>query len=403
MDARALRVVADDLTGACDIAAALLPWSGAVLVQTYAGGSAPAGAALWVRNTQSRTLSGDEARRTVHAALAGAAAEPAVVLKKIDTALRGHVGAELDAAMDAAGAAEAFVLPAIPAVNRTTVGGVQLIDGVPVHRTAFADDPLHPITCSDVAAHAERGTPRRCRSLLLESVRAPAGLQAAIEQGRRDGCTTFVCDAATDDDLDGALAVLLERPRPIVLAGSLGLGRALRRRLVVPAVSPAASLGRPGAPALVVVGSAHPMARRQRQALDAPTAYVLGDREDAAATGRRAAGTLAAGGTAVLCTPPDVGERDSAQVLDAIARAVVACVAACRPAALALVGGETAHAVLRALEQPAIRVVTALEPLIVGGELAGGALAGTPVATKGGSSGDAGSLARALAWMAAER
>jgi uncharacterized protein YgbK (DUF1537 family) len=102
----------------------------------------------------------------------------------------------------------------------------------------------------------------------------------------------------------------------------------------------------------------------------------------------------------VLCTPPDVSVGSSAQVLEALASAVVACVASRRPGALALVGGETAHAVLRALAQPAIRVITALEPLIVGGELAGGPLGGTPVVTKGGSSGDPGSLARALAWMA---
>ena len=403
MDSRALRVVADDLTGACDIAAALLPWSSPVLVQSYAGAAAPTEAGLWVRNTQSRTLAAADARRAVGAALAGAAAEQAVVLKKIDTALRGHMGAELDAAIDAAGAAEAFILLAIPAVSRTTVGGVQLIDGVPVHRTAFAQDPLHPVDRSDVAAHVERGTARRCRALLLETIRSPTAMRAAIEQGRRDGCTTFVCDAASDDDLDQALSVLLERPRPIVLAGSLGLGHAVRRRLALPAATAPSGIRRSPGPALVVVGSAHPAARRQHQAIDAGAAYVVGDREDADITGRQAAATLAGGATAVLCTPPDVGARDSGRVLEAIARAVASCVADCRPRRLALVGGETAHAVLRALGQPAIRIVTALEPLIVGGELAGGALAGTPLVTKGGSSGDAGSLARALAWMAEGR
>ncbi|HWP65306.1 MAG TPA: four-carbon acid sugar kinase family protein, partial [Candidatus Limnocylindria bacterium] len=233
MDPRALRVLADDLTGACDIATALLPWSGPVVVETHAGAPRPAGAALWVRNTQSRTLPVAEARRAVQQAVADAGAARAVVLKKIDTALRGHLGAELEAAMEAAGAAEVFVLPAIPAVGRTTVGGVQLLDGVPVHRTAFAADPLHPVDRSEVAAHVERGSSRRCRVLALEEVRSRARLAAAIERGREADETVFVCDAVTDDDLDAALAVLLERPRPLVLAGSLGLGRALRRRLAV--------------------------------------------------------------------------------------------------------------------------------------------------------------------------
>jgi uncharacterized protein YgbK (DUF1537 family) len=402
VDPRAVRVLADDLTGACDIAAALLPWNGSVVVETYAGGEPPADAALWVRNTQSRTLAVEDARHAVRQALVGAAVEQGVVLKKIDTALRGHLGAELDAAIEAVGADEGFVLPAIPAVGRTTVGGVQLFDGVPVHGTAFAADPLHAISESEVAAHVERSSARRCRPLLLEDVRSPARLAAAIERGRREGCTAFVCDAASDEDLARALDVLLDRPRPAVLAGSLGLGCALRRRLDVPAGASAPSPSRRSTGGtLVVVGSMHPSARRQSEAVAPPGAvHELSGREDAERTGSRAAATLARGAVAVLRTPAEIGPGEGARLLDAIARAVVSCVGGCRPGAVALVGGETAHAVLRALGQPGIRIVAALEPLLVGGALVGGALAGTPVVTKGGSSGDARALARAVAWMA---
>lgn len=404
MDPRVVRVVADDLTGACDMAAALLPWSGPVVVETYAGGEPPAAVALWVRNTQSRTLGVEEARAAVRRTLVDAAGKDVVVLKKIDTALRGHLGAELDAAIDAVGAEEGFVLPAIPAVGRTTVGGVQLFDGVAVHRTAFAADPLHPIAESEVVAHVAR-TGRRCRALLLEDVRSRARLTAAIGRGRLEGYTTFVCDAVSDDDLARALDVLLDRPRPTVLAGSLGLGCALRRRLDVCPGAAAAPPSRWSTGAtLVVVGSAHPSARRQSEAIGAPAAvYDLSADEDAERTGARAAATLARGAAAVLRTPAAIGRGDGPGLLDAMARAVVSCVGRCRPSGVALVGGETAHGVLRALAQPGIRVVAALEPLLVGGELVGGALGGTPVVTKGGSSGDPRSLARAVAWMAGAR
>ena len=40
----ALRIIADDLTGACDIGAEMLPWPAGVVVQPAAGGSSPAGA-----------------------------------------------------------------------------------------------------------------------------------------------------------------------------------------------------------------------------------------------------------------------------------------------------------------------------------------------------------------------
>jgi uncharacterized protein YgbK (DUF1537 family) len=404
VDPRAVRVVADDLTGACDIAAALLPWPGPVVVETYAGADAPADAALWVRNTQSRTLPVEEARRAVRQALAGFAAEDGVVLKKIDSALRGHVGAELEAAIDAVGAAEGFVLPAIPAVGRTTLGGVQLVDGVPLHATAFAADPLHPVRESEVAVHVERASGRRCRALSLDDVRSTKRLAAAIARGRLEGCTTFACDAVTDADLARALEVLLARPRPAVLAGSLGLGRALRERLEIPpgAGGPLPMRGS-AAGMLVVVGSTHPSARRQSEVIAAPAAVCeLSAREDAERTGARAAALLARGAVAVLRTPAEIEAGEGARWLTAMGRAVASCVGSCRPGALVLVGGETAHAALRGLRQPGIRVRAGLEPLIVGGELVGGALAGMPVVTKGGSSGDARALVRALAWMERE-
>jgi len=401
VDPRAVRVVADDLTGACDIAAALLPWDGPVVVETYAGADAPADAALWVRNTQSRTLPVEEARRAVREALVGLAAEDGVVLKKIDSALRGHVGAELEAAIEAVGAEEGFVLPAIPAVGRTTVAGVQLFDGVPMHATAFAADPLHPVSESEVLPHVERASGRRCRTLSLADVRSRKRLAAAIVRGRLEGCTTFACDAATDADLARALEVLLARPRPAVLAGSLGLGRALRERLEIAPGAPG-PLPRRGSAAgmLVVVGSTHPSARRQSEMIAAPAAvYELSAREDGERTGEQAAAVLARGAVAVLRTPAEIGAGEGARWLTAMGCAVVSCVGSCRPGAMVLVGGETAHAALRALRQPGILVRAGLEPLIVGGELVGGALAGMPVVTKGGSSGDARALVRALAWM----
>jgi uncharacterized protein YgbK (DUF1537 family) len=403
MEADTLRVVADDLTGACDIAAALLPWEGGVLVEAYDTPAEPLLTGLRVCNTQSRVLEADAARAAVRRALPRRSADRAsVVLKKIDTALRGHLGAELEAAMHAVGAAEGFVLAAIPAVGRTTIGGLQLIDGIPVHRTAFAEDPLHPVRDAAVAAHVERDSSQRCMTLGLEEIRSPRRLADAIERGREQGATAFVCDAESDDDLDRALEVLLARPRPVVLAGSLGLGAALRRRLRpggnTRAPRPARRERAGGT--LVVVGSAHPMARRQSDAFGAEAIHELALREDPERTGRRAAAVLQHGATAVLRMPAEIDPGAAAPWLERMARAVVSCAAVGRPGAVALVGGETAYAVLRALAQPCIRVVHTLGPLVVGGELVSGALVGTPVVTKGGSAGDARSLVRAVEWLA---
>jgi uncharacterized protein YgbK (DUF1537 family) len=398
----ALRVLADDLTGACDMAAALLPWPDDVFVEAYEGGGPLPARGLRVSNTQSRTLPAGAARAAVARAVAMMERRPdEIVVKKIDTALRGHLGAELDTLMTVIGAEEGFVLPAIPEVGRTTVGGIQRIEGVPVHETVFANDPLHPIDDARVGVHLEREGGRRSRTLALADVRVREALVTAITDGRRAGCGVFVCDAEVDADLDRALDVLLERPRPLVLAGSLGVGRALRRRLVPNGGGrPRDAVRKHTAGILVVIGSLHPMARAQADAVAEPEAvHEVGAGGRATDVVPPLAARLARGEIAVLRTPVETVPATASVLLAAVGALVCACVAACPPGALVLVGGETAHAVLAAVRQPWIRVIRELGPLIVGGELVGGALAGTPIVTKGGSSGDAASLRQAVAWL----
>ena len=142
----AVCVIADDLTGACDVGAELLPWPGGVQVQPSIESPIALDGGLCIRNTQSRTLAPAAAAARVRAALAPVAGGSAeIVLKKVDTGLRGPLGAEIDAAMDALAIDEAFVLPAIPDVGRTTEAGIQLIEGVPANETPFARDPQNPV------------------------------------------------------------------------------------------------------------------------------------------------------------------------------------------------------------------------------------------------------------------
>ncbi|HJQ85775.1 MAG TPA: four-carbon acid sugar kinase family protein, partial [Candidatus Binatia bacterium] len=151
----ALRVLADDLTGACDVGAELLPGPSGVVVQAVAERRRPdvRATTICIRNTQSRTLAPADAAGRVRAALADVPADwSGLVLKKIDTGLRGPLGAEIDAAMDALGVAEAFVLPAIPEIGRTTQQGRQMIGGIPIDQTPFARDPHHPIRDASVSA-----------------------------------------------------------------------------------------------------------------------------------------------------------------------------------------------------------------------------------------------------------
>ncbi|TMB00467.1 MAG: four-carbon acid sugar kinase family protein, partial [Deltaproteobacteria bacterium] len=219
-----------------------------------------------VRNTQSRTLPPPEAAGRVGGALADLRAGwSGIVLKKIDTGLRGPLGAEIDAAMDVLGVGEAFVLPAIPEVGRTTEQGRQMIGGVPVHRTAFARDPQNPIRDASVAAAVEASGRRRAGVIGLGAIRGRDDFDNAVEEARAAGTAVIVCDAETDADLERAVRRLLSRPRPLLLVGSTGLARALRR-VLGPENGGRARGGTSfsaGRGVLVVAGSAHPATRAQ--------------------------------------------------------------------------------------------------------------------------------------------
>src|SRR4051795_5587820 len=139
-------VVADDLTGAADGGVQLARAGYRTAVAFHGAPIARDGSGLdaLVLDTDSRALATDSARARVRDAARAVAAAP-IVLKKIDSTLRGHVGAEVAAALEASGRRVAIVAPAFPAAGRTTEGGVQRLDGEPVHRTRFAHDPVSPV------------------------------------------------------------------------------------------------------------------------------------------------------------------------------------------------------------------------------------------------------------------
>ena len=390
----ALRVLADDLTGACDVGAELLPGPGGVVVQPAfeTRGPAPRGT-ICVRNTQSRTLGPADAARRVEAALADVGPGwVGLVLKKIDTGLRGPLGAEIDATMDALGVEEAFVLPAIPEVGRTTLAGRQMIGGVPVNETAFACDPHQPIHDTSVPAALAATGQRQAAVIDIAAVRGD--LTAAIERARAAGAGVLACDAETDADLERAVRALLLRGRPLLLVGSTGLARALRRVLGTEqggrALRPAGPAPLPGEGILVVAGSAHPATRRQLEraagrGLVRPIEVPSLAGADWA--GAQAARVLASGTVPALVAPAAASPEGSAAVLAALRRAALSTLARVRPGGLVLVGGETAYHVLEGLGLPPLWLESRLCPLVVRARLMAGAYAGLAVVTKGGSTG----------------
>ena len=216
-------IVADDLTGAADSSAALaahglrvriLPWPSDGDVESILS-AALAGAAddVLVIETASRELDPPAAGRRIAAittALRGVTTPAATaegtqvvpwIIKKIDSVLRGPIAAEVGALRAGTGSTTTVVAPAFPRLGRTTVDGVQLVDGVPVGTSP--SDPVPGRSAGDA-----------------EVARA-CGLTTATLRGAGDGPlagAVTVHDARTDSDLERlATALLEEHPRPLVV------------------------------------------------------------------------------------------------------------------------------------------------------------------------------------------
>lgn len=147
------------------------------------------------------------------------------IYQKIDSTMRGSVGAEVEASLEALGMTSAVVCPAFPEMGRSVSHGRLLIDGCPVSQTQYGRDPRKPIVHDAVADIIHDTNPR------LETVSTtPAGLAQVIEHGAEDERVhrAIVVDAGSDDDLRRIADVLADHPE-VLPVGAAGLGRELAR------------------------------------------------------------------------------------------------------------------------------------------------------------------------------
>jgi uncharacterized protein YgbK (DUF1537 family) len=244
-----LLIIADDLTGANDTAVQFARQGITSLVvidpaQDLA--SFARDCQVLVANTESRHLKPAEAfQRVQRAAQQGAQLGIRQFYKKIDSTLRGNVGAELAAVMKATNARQLFFAPAYPKLRRTTRQGVQYVDGVPLDQSSFAHDPLAPSREASIAAILARQTNLAVRPFATLADNDPAP-------------TIYVVDAATDADLQAAAQLLRQET---LLAGSAGWAEFLATTMNAKCASlPTASVS---PPLLIVNGSRHEASLQQ--------------------------------------------------------------------------------------------------------------------------------------------
>lgn len=333
-------VVADDITGAAESAIALGPGTPVMLDATSITDIDGA----FVVDTASRLRSSEEAASRAAMVTAAAFAQGRrIVIKKVDSLLRGHIPAEITA-ISALGH-PVVLSPALPALHRTVRGGVLHVDGAPL---SDGDSWRYERTPppSTLAEHFADLDPVIISSADLAHDSAPELLRRLAADGR-----LAIADAETDADL-AAVRTASARAfadRPYVLAGSAALvPRSAAPRMIVSASA--------ATRALIVVGSAESKARQQADALIAAGAgeqvlsvdALLSGSVDVHSLVRSIEGTGTE--TIVLTLSAESYRPEAASaVAESVAEIVAAAIADDTTWALGAVGGQTARAILERL------------------------------------------------------
>jgi uncharacterized protein YgbK (DUF1537 family) len=363
-------IIADDLTGAADTGVQLAR-AGYRTAVAFRGAPVPPAEDLdaVALDTDSRAMpAGFAAKRVVEAA--HAVRDALIVYKKLDSTLRGPVAAELAAALEATGRERAVVAPAFPAAGRTTVKGVQLVRGVPVHETEAKNDPRTPVREGHLPTLLGASFPS-VGSLSVEDLADPAAVSREL-----DGSKCVVADATRDEDLE-ALVRAVADPSEVLWAGSAGLALALANVYPGPHAGTTPASPAPVRRVLVVVGSLSGVARGQLRSLSegygcrgVPVAAGLsGALEEVLGLVREA---LVEGACVAVHSAE---ERDPSGAAGTVVEALAEVAAGLSEEglidALVLTGGETAVGVGRRLGAVGIRLEGEVEPGIPVGALIG--------------------------------
>jgi uncharacterized protein YgbK (DUF1537 family) len=383
-----LGVIADDFTGASDIANTLakgLPGQGGLRTTQYLGiPSLPASPTVeaGVISLKSRSIGADDAVTRSLAALSwlqqqGCRQFVFKYCSTFDSTPAGNIGPVGEALAKALGASGVIACPAFPAVGRTVYRGHLFVNDRLLSESGLEHHPLNPMTDPDL------------RRWLAQQCQAPVGLvpwptvhlgadalRAALGEAAARGETLVIVDALTDDDLltigracDGA---------PLITGGS-GIALGLPANFLRAGAASGGAMDFPGAkgPEAILAGSCS-AATRGQIAVHAASHPVLKISVDQVLTGRTGAADLvdfirAHQGEAPLVysagSPEEVAalqqRHDRARVAKTLENLFATTAQALVKSGvrrLVVAGGETSGAVVSALDIDALTIGPEIDP-----------------------------------------
>ncbi|BAK76159.1 type III effector Hrp-dependent outers protein [Pseudogulbenkiania sp. NH8B] len=379
-----LGVIADDFTGATDVASMLVR-AGLKTVQVIGvpDGPAPEADAVVVA-LKSRTNPADEAVRDSLAALewlraGGARQFYFKYCSTFDSTAEGNIGPVTEALLQALGSDFTIACPAFPENGRTVFRGHLFVGDQLLSDSGMRHHPLTPMTDANLVNVLQAQVSGRVGLARYDSVaQGTAALQARFAELRGKGVRCAVVDAISNDDLRVIAAACAELP--LITAGSgvaLGLPEVYAARGWVTPDARAAELPAVGGRAAVLSGSCSQATNGQVQHwIDAGRPALRLDPRELAAGRPLAEEAIAwvlaqAEPALVYATsrPEDVRAVQAELGVERAGQLVEQCLAQIAHGLaengvhrLVVAGGETSGAVVQALGVSQLRIGAAIDP-----------------------------------------
>lgn len=400
--ARKLVVIADDLTGASEVATLMLRGGKrCVVVNEPAGDTVEHLLSLRegvVCNLNSRYLSGKKAYGRINNFLTSSQkASRHVVYKKIDSTVRGNLAEEIDAVLDAECTDMALVCPALPRMGRITVGGYHLAEGMPVGRSFYAEGS----STSHLPSLLKTKSSHRVGYIDLGKIES--GRDAICWQIKKEYQTEtriVVCDCCTDDDLLRIKNAILEVSLKVLPVGSAGLFEKFFEEK------------KPYLPSLIVCGSLNQATRSQLERLrekrecgylELCLSFLEGKKEDELEKlAGKAQRFLHQGKDAViLATPEKVYPRGKKEhIAHLLAQSAAKLFKDFSFSGIIATGGDTAMATLQVLGASQIEITGEVGPLLPAAVIRDGSCRNTSIITKTGGFGSPDVFVKAVNYLA---
>ena len=230
---RKLGVIADDFTGATDIAGFLVD-NGVATVQTN-GIPSPdfnVEADSYVVSLKSRSCAKEEAVRDSLSALKWLQDQGCEQIyfkycSTFDSTERGNIGPVTDALMEALDTEQTVICPALPINKRTVYKGYLFVNDQLLSESGMRNHPVTPMKDSKLSRLMENQSKGKADTLTIDTMQE--GVEAVrqfLAQSRARGCSYVILDAISQEHLDIAAKAISDMP---LITGGSGLAASLSK------------------------------------------------------------------------------------------------------------------------------------------------------------------------------